>query len=31
MSDAGWEFDEIMEYLAVKGAPFADVGLGYCG
>ncbi|WP_417900118.1 tyrosine-type recombinase/integrase [Bacillus haimaensis] len=26
-----WELEEIMEMLKKEGAPFADVGLGYCG
>jgi len=30
MLEAGWNLDEIMEYLAMQGLPMADVGLGYC-
>ncbi len=30
MLGAGWEMDELMEYLASQGRPMADVGLGYC-
>jgi integrase len=30
MQAAGWQMDEIMEHLAARGLPFADVGLGYC-
>jgi hypothetical protein len=31
MQAEGWTEDEIMEHLSIKGVPFADVGLGYCG
>jgi integrase len=31
MVNDDWELEEIMEMLKDGGAPFADVGLGYCG
>lgn len=31
MQADGMTIEEILDYLAVKGVPFADVGLGYCG
>ncbi|HLK97213.1 MAG TPA: hypothetical protein VK364_05550, partial [Hymenobacter sp.] len=30
MLAAGWQMEEIMEHLARRGLPMADVGLGYC-
>ena len=30
MYRAGWQFEEVMDYLASRGSLMADVGLGYC-
>ncbi|MFD4928737.1 tyrosine-type recombinase/integrase [Peribacillus butanolivorans] len=31
MQAEGFTIEEILELLQIKGVPFADVGLGYCG